>query len=455
MADELGLLRALVRLGIPLSKLAEIPGLTAGLGGTSGLLGLISALQTGNVPGAVGSGATLGAGAASLLDMPGVSNALGAVGGPLSLISGAVNGDPIGATLGGLQTASAASGYLGGPTLGSLASGAYSLLPGAADAAALAAGSASELGLGAAGAAGGLGSSLASGLALGPFALLAAGGLHALTTGGGDMFDALFGEDRSQARSQTEDYGRMAEEFPGLAARRVAGASTFDNLGEMDTPEEITAALKTASSGRSANTEPMAWNLGHRPTATQIDPIDMSMWNTASPTLSGRNWGAFLNLMDKGEKAGIDPGGLTGDWNLGGPDGGQENTSGTDYRTRLGSYGTANQFHGDIDQTQEAQDMGNAVSGLAGDLGVDLKSKGGDYENFNADQLAGYGFTPGHYGEAALNYLRSYDPNVVNSPNWGTYTSALGDPSALGLLNLIPREMPASAPLPQAEFSGA
>src|SRR6185436_2701079 len=120
--------------------------------GLSGLLGLGRGIAGGNPGQAVGGAANVGSGLAGLLDYPGVSSGLGAIGGPLTFATGLASGDPLSSTLGGLQTASLASGYLGGPTLGGLAgeglSALYGMLPGATEA------GAASLGLGGGAAAG-------------------------------------------------------------------------------------------------------------------------------------------------------------------------------------------------------------------------------------------------------------------------------------------------------------
>jgi len=304
----------------------------------------------------------------------------------------------------------------------------------------------------------GLGSGIGLGgaAALGPFALMAMGALST-AMGQGDMFSAMFGESNSQPAKQMREYGDYADTFSDLTGRRTQGASLFPLLDEMDTPEEILGGLDVAASGAHANTEPAAWNLSHRPSALPgFKTMDLSGWNARSPRLSGENWGAFTNLMDKAHSSGLDIGGHVGDWNLRSADGaalgergGQNydmNMTGNDYRTKIG-YNNQAQFGldgdwigGDPGQTQEAQDIGNAVAGIGRHLGIDFKSRGlGDYENFNSDQLEGYGLTPGNYGTGILNYLRSFDPNVVNNPNWGKYTKALGDPSSLDTLTLTPR----------------
>ncbi|MES2222657.1 MAG: hypothetical protein V4587_17030, partial [Acidobacteriota bacterium] len=42
------------------------------------------------------------------------------------------------------------------------------------------------------------------------------------------------------------------------------------------------------------------------------------------------------------------------------------NQTGDEYRTTLGGYGTTNQSHGEIEQTQEQQDISNALAGHHG-----------------------------------------------------------------------------------------
>ena len=469
--DEGGDLDAILRSLAPVGSLARGAGALSGsttlgnLGtGLSGLLGLGRGIAGGNPGQAVGGAANVGSGLAGLLDYPGVSSALGAVGGPLTFATGLASGDPLSSTLGGLQTASLASGYLGGPTLGGLASqglsALYGMLPGATEAGAAALGLGGGAAAGAEGAAlagGGMAGGLAGGLALGPFALLAAGGLHAALSGGGDMFDSLFGEDRTQAVKQRDEYKHYADAWPGLVQRRTAGAKLFDTLGE---EPDLEAALRTAGSGLHANTEPSAWNLSHQPSALpKLKPMDLSAWNAASPELGGHNAGAFLSLMDRGQAAGLDAGGLTGDWNLdqvneGGVFKNGANLTGEDYRTRAPL--TIEQMQaisrGDdtarapMGQTQEAQDLGNAVAGIGRHLGVDWGSRGdGDFQNFDQDQLAGYGLTPGSYGVGALNYIRSYDPSVTANPEWERYAKAL-DPgnllADLDPLTLTPRKKP-------------
>jgi len=442
-------------LGTALQSLAPAGALAKGAGklsgntdlgnagtGLAGLLSLTRGIAKGDPGQAVGGAANVGSGLAGLADYPGVADTLGAVGGPLTLATGLASGDPLSSTLGGLQTASLASGYLGGPTLGSLAT--EGLAAAGLDSATLAA-------------MGGLGG---LSVALAPAALTLL--LGSVDFKGAGLDDMLFGGYKPIEQRQLEEYKRYAADFPGLAARRTAGAKTFDTLGDMDTPDEISQSLATAASGAHANVEPAAWNVGHTPHRLKFDAPDMSSWNAASPELGGHNQAAFLGLMDKGQAAGLDTGGMTGDWNLGqwvpfdqngrmeytplGP-----NTTGSDYRTRLG----LNEV-GDPAQTQEAQDLGNAVSGMARHLGVDLRSKGeGDYENFNPDQLAGYGFTPGNYGLASLNYLRSFDPNVSQNPEWASYASALDPNNALADLDpltLTPRKR-ASLATPYSEFN--
>jgi hypothetical protein len=263
------------------------------------------------------------------------------------------------------------------------------------------------------------------------------------------------------------EYKDYAGDFPGLAQRRLAGANLFDTLGQDRAPEDLLSAFQTAASGMHANTEPAAWNLSHRPRTTEIKPLDLSAWQQASPTLGAENAAAFLNLFDKSEQGGLDPGGKTGDWNLNpagyaasgesghGPD--DANRSGDDYRTKIGYNNqaqidpvTGQWIGGARGQTQEAQDLGNAVAGLGQSLGIDWTKRGpGDYQNFDPEQLAGYGFTPGNYGPAALNYLRSFDPTVTQNPNWGPLVQSLGDPSSLGVLNLTPRAPVTYAANPQ------
>lgn len=426
--------------------LTSNPDLGAAGAGISGLIGLTRGVAGGNPGQAVGGAANLGSSLASLGGYPGVSSALGAVGGPLTLGTGLASGDPLSSTLGGLQTASLASGYLGGPTLSSLASAGL----GAAgiDTAALAA-------------MGGL-SGLASAFALPAFMV----SLGMIDSKGADLFDSLFGNWKSQAQRQTEEYKGYADEFPGLVQRKRAGAGLFDTLDEQP---DLEAALRTAASGARANTEPAAWNLSHQPSATNIKPMDLSGWEAAMPELGGRAWGSTLGLMDRAQAAGLDAGGMTGTWNLdpvmrdGRPTEGA-NTTGEDYRTRLGHSGTEYVLlpdntwgwggPSDRPQTQEAQDLGNAVAGIGQHLGIDWKAKDptGNYENFDPEQLAGYGFKPGAYGPAALNYLRSFDPSVTSNPEWERYVAAL-DPgntlADLDPLTLTPRKKNIYEPLPQ------
>lgn len=395
----------------------------------------------GDIPGAIKGAAKIGQGISSIAGYPGVAQGFGSVAAPISFATGLANGDPLSSTIGGLQTASLASGYFGGPTIGSLAEGAYTALGGIVTGGAATA------------------SAAAMSAAAAPFALMAAGGLHAAISGGGDMFDSMFGTDRTQPVKQMEEYKNYAEDFPMLAARKTAGASLFDHFGSFDTPDSITGGLRTAASGLHANTEPAAWNLSHTPTALpKLKPMDLSSWDAVSPELGGFSSGAYLGLLDKARNKGLSIGGNVGDWNLnpaesawmgetGGDDANPEmiNLTDADYQTKIG-YNNQAQFDADNNwiggargQTQEAQDLGNAVSGIGRHLGVNFDRGGADYQNFDPEQLAGYGMTPGNYGPAVLNYLRSLDPNVVNSPMWGKYTSALGDPSGLDPLNIRPR----------------
>jgi hypothetical protein len=422
--NPLGLVQTLLKLGIPLSSLANIPGLGDALGGLGGLLGLGSNIDKGNIPGAIGGAAKLGSQAADLLDMPGVSEGLGMVGSPLSFATGLATGNPMQAITGGLQTANMASGALGGPTLASLTG------------------------------VSGLGSALAAPL----FAI----SLGMIDNKGADLFDSLFGNQKSHEQRQGEEYQKYADELPGLIERRVKGASLFDTLGDVQTPEGILDALKTAASGRSANVDPAAWNVGHTPGSlkgSNFQAPDLSKWFEASPGLAGKNWGSFLNLMDKGEKAGLDPGSKTGGWdqdvvNQGGYFVPGENVSGEDYRTRksmpleqVQAISRGDDSHRDAaGPTREAQDMGNAVSGIGRALGIDFdtleQGNDRDYDNFDSEQLGGYGMTPGNYGPSVLNYLRSLAPEIVNHPEYLKYASTLGDPSMLDLLNITPRKKP-------------
>jgi hypothetical protein len=396
------------------------------------------------------------------------------VGAPLGFASSLAAGDPVGSTIGGLQTASLASGLLGGPTIGSVTTpallAAYNALPGATAA------GAEALGL----TAGSAGMGLGGGAALGPFALMGAGALHAALSGGGDMFDAMFGTDRTHQVKQADEYKDYAEAFPDLAARRVAGANQFERVGGMTDPDGIAQALQTAASGAHANTEPAAWNLSHRPgsfSGHTFKPPDMSLWEAVSPTLGGRNAGAYAALLDKAQGAGMDVGGKVGDWNLNpaesawmGEAGGDAanpqmaNATGQDFREKIG-YNNQAQFDdqhqwigGDPGQSQEAQDLGNMTSGIGRALGINFdRGDGRDYQNFNDDQLAGYGMGPGTYGTGILNYLRALDPTIVTRPEWAQYTSVLGDPAGLPDLTLAPRAVSTyrAAPEPDLNLGGA
>ena len=311
-----------------------------------------------------------------------------------------------------------------------------------------------------------------------PFALLIMGGLHSAFGGGGDMFDAMFGN-YNPAQEQYDTYKKAVDEFPGLANRRIAGAGLFDKLGDYDTPDEVTSGLHIASSGRSADPDTAAFNISHPGKLLNIkDPTNTDAWTAASPGLAGKNWGSFLNLMDRGEGMGLDPGGMTGDWatdvvNEGGYFKPGENLTGEDYRNRRvltdeqkrRVYGgpeyeiwgpDESQLLTPHGPTQEEEDLGNAVSGIARNLGIDLhRQQPGwdanglaiidDYANLDPEQLKDYGFTPGKYGVTSLNYLRSFDPSVTERPEWASYASALDPTNTLADLDpltLRPRKKP-------------
>ena len=151
-------------------------------------------------------------------------------GSPLTLATGLASGDPLSSTLGGLQTGSLVSGALGGPTISSGLSALYPLLQSIGPAAAEgigAAGAGAGAGVGAGIMGGGLGASMAGMAALAPIALFLMGGLHSAFGGGGDMFDAMFGNVKTPAQKQYEEFKKASDEFPGLAQRRVAGADLF------------------------------------------------------------------------------------------------------------------------------------------------------------------------------------------------------------------------------------
>jgi hypothetical protein len=483
-------LRGLAPVG-SLAKLAggltSNPDLGAVGGGLSGLASLTRGIAGGDPGQAIGGAANLGGSLASVAGYPGIASGLGAVGGPLTLATGLASGDPLSSTLGGLQTGSLVSGALGGPTISSGLSALYPLLQSIGPAAAEgigAAGAGAGAGVGAGIMGGGLGASMAGMAALAPIALFLMGGLHSAFGGGGDMFDAMFGNVKTPAQKQYEEFKKASDEFPGLAQRRVAGADLFSHLGDYDTPDEVTSGLQIASSGRSAEPESAAFNLQHPGSAIfpKVQPVNLDAWNAAAPGLAGKNWGSFLGLMDRGEGMGLDPGGMTGDWktdvvNDAGVFKPGVNLTGEDYRTRPSmTYDqTMALASGDESQraphgpTQELQDLGNAVSGMAQHLGLDLhKTQPGwdanglaivdDYSNFDADQLKDYGFSPGSYGPASLNYLRSYDPSVTQRPEWASYVSALDPTNALADLDpltLRPYKKPENpfAMLPQSELN--
>ena len=226
-------------------------------------------------------------------------------GSSLTLATGLASGDPLSSTLGGLQTGSLVSGALGGPTISSGLSALYPLLQSIGPAAAEgigAAGAGAGAGVGAGIMGGGLGASMAGMAALAPIALFLMGELHSAFGGGGDMFDAMFGNVKTPAQKQYEEFKKASDEFPGLAQRRVAGADLFSHLGDYDTPDEVTSGLQIASSGRSAEPESAAFNLQHPGSAIfpKVQPVNLDAWNAAAPGLAGKNWGSFLNLMDRG-----------------------------------------------------------------------------------------------------------------------------------------------------------
>lgn len=460
-------------------KLARIVGGLSGsptLGaigtGATGLSGLVSGIKGGHIDQSIGGALNLGSSIAGLADLPTISTGLSALGGPLALGSGIAHGDPLSATLGGIQTASTVSGLLGGPTVSGLAADALvALAPELAATLGITGGAAGggAAGGAAAGAAAGAGASAAAMAALAPFALMAAGGLYSGLSGGGDMFNGIFGGGEDlQAFKQAREYEHYADAFPLLAQRRVAGANLFPTLGEYDTPEEIASALTTAASGAHANTEPAAWNLSHKPSKLGLDPVNLDAWFRESQGLSAKNSAAFLTLMDRAKAAGLDPGNYVGDWNLSL----SPNKTIEEYTTRLyddPEKHAVSGFYREQPQTQEAQDLGNTVSTIGRDLGVnfdyryDDKGDELDYQNFNPDQLPGYGFEPGKYGVASLNYIRSMDPNAVNSPKWAEYAAALdpaGELASLAPLTITPRKrvlpdvMPHLASIPVPDGGG-
>lgn len=350
--EIVSLLQTLTKAGIPLSQAGQIQ--IPGLGPLSSLLGVANSALSGNIPGAVGQAAGFGSQLAALTDMPGTSRVLGAAGGPISLATGLATGNPGQAALGATRTASSLSGAAGGPTLGTLA--------------------------------GGLGADI----------LPVVGALLQSATQSGVQHKAR----------QAEESRKASREFPGLVKDRVEGASLLDILGKDLSPDQVVAALQEATQGvRATNLAPDSALLsrGQGP----VDGQSLGPWAEAAPDLEGKNWAAYLGLLDKS-------GASSGD-----------------------------------NQRPVAYDISNAIAGIGQYLGIDWGSRGNDGRNqgyeISEEELNPYGFRPGNYLGATLNYLKTIDPKVVESPNW----ASLGvSPEVLNGQSIVQPLSPKSDPEP-------
>lgn len=256
-----------------------------------------------------------------------------------------------------------------------------------------------------------------SGALGGPTLGSVAGGLGAdvLPIIGSLLQSATQGAAQHKAR-QADESRKAAQEFPGLVKDRVQGASLLDILGKDLSPDQVVAALQQATQGvRATNLAPSSALISQGQGSVKGQNLDG--WSQAAPGLEGKNWAAYLGFLDKA-------GAASGD-----------------------------------NQKPVSYDISNAIAGIGQYLGIDWASMGNDGRNqgyeISEEELNPYGFRPGNYLGAALNYLKTIDPKVVDSPNWaslGVPLEALGDQPVVGRLS--PKSDPEPIPDNEQRYVG-
>lgn len=366
MADILGLLQLLARLGIPVSQLGGAPGeVGSALGLLGSGLGLVRGAQSGDPVSAIGGALGAGRQAANLLGEPLAGSALGALGGPLAIGNAIAQGNP---------------------------AGAISAIPSTVSAGANLAGSAGLLAPELAGSISSIAGAFAPYLAM---TLLPA----MYDTRGDDFFDMLFGNGRDRLKETRTAPGDFTRDLGAMAA----GAGTLGQTS--DTPEGLLNLLKTAQSGIDTRSS-FGHNFDVLKHGTAYAPgQDMSQIEAVTPALSGANWRAWTDLMDQATKRGVNT----------------DTVVGQDYRTRALDQGTAkHDTPGDNSlpvsyggqpgySTPEANDLSQAIYGelMAQGKGITggLPGATGAGGYLAPDQLAGFGLTPGHYKQGILDYI--------------------------------------------------
>lgn len=467
-----------------LGKWTDTPGLTAAGNAAGGALGLVGGAMAGDPAAAIGGAAKLGGTLANWAGYPEVAQGFGAVGGPLSFATGLASGNPMQAATGAIQTASTISGWMGGPTISSLTAPVTNAIgefispvtsaignalgfgsSGSASAGAAAAGAGAAEG----GFAAGMAASVAPMAAAAPFVMMVMGGLHAAMTGGGDMFDSMFGEDRTQAVKQRDEYQRAQADLGQYLPERKAGAEVFNRLPDITAPEDVLASLKIATQGMWAGERlgPAVIQVNNGEKVAKIKGKDLSGLIGQMPKMEADNVAAFLTLADRAYTMGLNtdpiftkdaPFGTSDDHTtrMGvAVDGSRYRTAkvdliGSDHRNyEMGSEGPIwsdfvweGDWDSNVDQrgrqvsTQEALDLNRAIGSLGIIMGIDPNKLPGGSENalqgkgignyLAPDQLAAYGLTPGNYTVGTLNLLRQLEPAVVDTPAWKAYTAKMG-----------------------------
>lgn len=503
--DVAGAISTAARGASTLGRWADAPGLTAAGNVTGGALNFATGLMEGDPSAAIGGAARLGGTLANLGGYPEVASGFNAIGGPLSFATGLAHGNPLQAASGAIQTASTISGWMGGPTISSLTAPVTNAIGeflspvttavgnalgfggggGASAAGAAGAGAAAE----GAGFASGMAASIAPMAAAAPFVMMLMGGFHAAMTGGGDMFDSMFGEDRTQAIKQRDEYKRATSDLGQYLPERRAGAEIFNRLPEITAPEDVLASLETATRGMWAGERlgPAVIQVNNGQKAARIKGKDLSGLIDAMPEMESTNVASWLTLMDRAQALGLDtsriltkdaPTGMSDDHltrmgmpveggryrtanvSLLGPN--QDSGSGPGYTVNTGEgetfVSTAGQVYehdwsGNLDaasrivSTQEALDLSRAIGSLGTIMGIDpVKLPGGGWDDktqtfkegalnrvyrgyggyLAPDQLAAAGLSPGNYAAGTLNFLRQIDPAVAQTAAFKAYQTKMG-----------------------------